>query len=209
MKYLLALLALFFLTFSLPNAALADGDENDRAGYSSNVYQRAERRDYSEERLRRDYLRWKRDQAAQRALELQEARDDRRAARAREERREARRERSTRETRRERLAREDENRRYERQRRKAKQAQYYDQDYNRESGAACKPRMTGYGTNSSFRLIAESSARASWVTQVTDQYSRRYANVKRAEDRRYVCDPVSATRIACKFIARPCRATEF
>lgn len=224
MKYLLALLSLFML----PLTAFAD------APYAP--YERSEAsfqrisHNYSHERqLRREYEAWRaarlaRDRRAARledarmrryeALERAEAAERRRLRNARLRRQDALESRAAREARFERELRE-ENRRYASQRR-ASGRNYSDADdveereysTRRDHIRRCMPAITAWGPQLLSRARAELFARKAWVAQVEVTHNRRYADWRRAENKRYLCDPDPTTRspqYICRFRATPCR----
>lgn len=207
MKYLLAVLSIFML----PLAALADAPYPD-ARYEMRI-QRTSHNYTHERQLRQEYEAWRRQRLAQ------ERRGKRYAA---QERAEAAAARKARLRRREvayeaRLAREA---RYERElraenRRKAVMEREYvgeveEQEYatRRDHIRRCMPVITAWGPQLVGRARAELFARKAWVAQVETTHNRRYADPRRAENKRYLCDRDPTTRspqYICRFRAAPCR----
>jgi len=210
MKYaLLTFLALVLFTAS----AVADGPE---PGYSAQYYGERPASTRYERQLRRDYERWRREQAELHDYDRyrRSQRSARRAAQERayaaEERQERRRAAERRE-RREGLALAEENRRYAAQRRRyaERDLSYADRDYERDSGTSCKPYVTGYGERARIRPRAEGKALRSWAAKVRADYSNSYASWGRARNKAFACDPIEGTwpKIwECRARARPCRA---
>jgi hypothetical protein len=218
MKLLLSILV--FLLFT--TVAFADEDPDYRP--SAQYY--APQRTFQpvamsyEERLRRDYKRWQREQARKyelaREYERERRADRRRAQRLRDEEAFTLREKRRRAARRADRLREEralafENRQYEAQRRRYAQRglSRADEAYNREYGATCRPTVTSFGERKRGRPRAEQAAKLSWAAEVRSTYNNSYATWGRAQDKRYICDGIEGTWpkiYECRAKARPCRA---
>lgn len=73
----------------------------------------------------------------------------------------------------------------------------------------CAPSITGYGLERRFVARARESALKAWGHEVDAAYGREYINPRRALNARYVCEPACTTctvTMICRFKAAPCRA---
>lgn len=212
MKYLLAVLSLLML----PLTALADAPYPD-ARYEERI-QRTSHTYTHERQLRRDYEAWRRQRLAQerrgKRYAAQERAEAAAARRARLRRQEAAYEaqlaRRAREVRFERELR-AENRRYAAQRReRVYESDVEEREYatRRDHIRRCMPAITAWGPQLLSRARAELFARKAWIGQVETIHNRRYADPRRAENKRYLCDRDPTTRspqYICRFRATPCR----